>query len=116
MGELKVRRPAIAVLVSALAGAGLLGLAAGAAAADLPEVSAPDFARAEAVVESLEAMQAAIEEVKAQEGWRALRALDECATAQELIEEQVTATAYEAAGGEKLWRLCQQRYAGLQLH
>jgi hypothetical protein len=82
----------------------------------LPEVSAPDFADGDAVTESLEAMLASIEEVKDAEGWRALRAIDECDTVLDLVEGQMTATAYDAEGGERLWRLCFDRYQGLKLH
>ncbi|WP_162906517.1 hypothetical protein [Algihabitans albus] len=86
------------------------------AASDLPEVEAPDFAEAGEVIDSLETMMDAIEEVKEAEGWRALRAIDQCDTAIDIIEDKVTAAAYDAEAGERSWQLCHHRYQVLKLH
>lgn len=83
---------------------------------DLPEVTAPDFANAREVIASLEEMKALIEEVKEAKGWRALRAFDQCETAIDIIEDKVTAAAYDAAAGERSWGLCHHRYWTLTLH
>lgn len=104
-------------LLATLALAAALALPAAAQEeVDLPEVEAPDFADSDAVTESLEGMLASVEEVTDAKGWRAMRAVDECETVLDLIEGQVTATAYDAEGGERLWRLCFGRYQGLKLH
>jgi hypothetical protein len=105
--------------VTLAAAAALAALAAAPALAQdgaLPEVEAPDFAEAGAVRESIETMIAAMDEVKDAEGWKALRAIDECETVDGMIEDQWSAGAYDAEGGEDLWRLCHGRYEGLKLH
>lgn len=86
------------------------------AADNLPEVETPDFADVNRVLDSLEAMKESIEEVQENEGWRALRAADQCETAIDIIEDKMTAAAYDAEAGERSWRLCHQRYQSLKLH
>ncbi|MGP1253404.1 MAG: hypothetical protein ACTS10_03250 [Kiloniellales bacterium] len=105
-----------------LGGAVFGGLMAAAVAAsaqsngDLPEVEAPDFANAREVIASLEEMKSSIEEVKEAKGWRALRAFDQCETAIDIIEDKITAAAYDAEAGERSWGLCHHRYWTLSLH
>jgi hypothetical protein len=106
-----------------MAGVAAFGLALGAAAVQaqeeegtLPDVEAPDFADAGAVLDSVSGMLESIEGATDAEGWRVLRAETECRAVEKLIEEKTTSEAYEAASGENLWTMCHDHYESLQLH
>ncbi len=107
---------ALALALGMVGGAGLAERALAQGDAQLPDVETPDFAEADAVLESVEEMIGSMQAVKDAEGWRALRAIDECETVEDMIEDKVTAAAYDADSGERSWTLCHKRYESLKLH
>lgn len=113
---MRITSLALALALGSVAALGLAERAMAQADAQLPDVEAPDFAEADAVLASVEGMIDSMEAVKDAEGWRALRAIDECETVEDMIEDKVTAAAYDAESGERVWSLCHKRYEGLKLH
>ena len=95
--------------VAAAVAAALLASAAWAA---LPEMRPPDFARAEAVRGSLKAMHRSLEAEARKSGhWLARRGAGHCKNAIERLDWRVTAAAYDAEVGEKIWRDCHDAYS-----